>query len=179
MLKKLIILIFTNLFFSCDTNFKVIEKPTEYSEVIKNRQIIGALFSEKGDCFMCLQNTKRFSPNLTEIKIAEKILYKNISELNYRRINQGNGCPVIHNNLNLFRRQYFGYYNGNNEKIIYITFTKNRLSLIEKIKGFQKNESENWKKEIEVVFDGCSNHWEIKVNLTKKKLFEFGANGRG
>jgi hypothetical protein len=107
---------------------------------------------------MCLQNTKRFSPNLTEIKIAEKILYKNIRKINYRKINQGSGCPLIHSNLNKYRRQYFGYYNDENEKIIYITFNKNRLSLIEKIKGFQKDESENWKKERETVFDGCSNH---------------------
>ena len=178
-MKKLFILILTTILFSCNSNFKVIEKPTEYSEVIKRREIIGALFSEKGECFMCLQNTKRFSPNLTEIKIAEKFLYKNIREINYRKINQGSGCPIIHNNLNKYRRQYFGYYNDENEKIIYITFNKNRLSLIEKIKGFQKDESENWKKERETVFDGCSNHWELKVNLTKKTLFEFGVNGRG
>ena len=102
-MKKLFILTIITILFSCNSNFKVIEKPTEYSEVIKRREIIGVLFSEKGGCYMCFQNRNRFSPNLTEIKIAEKILYKNIREINYRKINQGSGCPIIHNNLHKYK----------------------------------------------------------------------------
>ena len=178
-MKKTYFLLFSILLISCSSNFKVIEKPTEYSEIIKCGQIVGANFYENGDCFMCLQNVKRFSPNLEEIKIAEKILRENIRKANYRKINQGNGCPIIHNNLNIYRRQYFGYINKKNEKVIYVTFNKNKLKLIEKIKGFQKDESDNWKKERESWFDGCSNHWEIKINLTTKSLFELGINGIG
>lgn len=178
-MRKISILIFTFLLISCGSDFKVIEKPTDYSEIVKRRKIIGANFSENGDCFMCLQNVKRFSPSLEEIKHAESILRENIRETNSRKINQGNGCLIIHNNLNKYRRQYFGYYNEINEKVIYVTFNKNELSLIEKIKGFQKDKSENWKKEKESWFDGCSNHWEVKINLKTEKLFEFGVNGSG
>lgn len=178
-MKKTLILIFCIQLFSCNSIFKVIEKPTDYSVIIKRRQIIGANFSEKGNCFMCLQNIKRFSPSLDEIKIAENILRKNLKKINKKKINQGDGCLVIHNNLNKYRRQYFGYYNEKNEKIIYATFNKNKLTLIEKIKGFQIDDSENWKKEKETVLDGCSNYWEIKINLTDKRLFELGINGRG
>jgi hypothetical protein len=128
---------------------------------------------------MRLQNVKRFTPNLEEIKNAENILRKKIRKTNSKKINQGNGCPIIHNNLNIYRRQYWGYYNEKNEKVIYVTFNKIKLKLIEKLKGFQKDESDNWKKERESWFDGCSNHWETKINLKTKELFEFGINGIG
>ena len=178
-MKKAFVLIVLSFLLSCSSEFKMVEKPTEYSEIIMRGQIIGAKFSENGDCFMCLQNVKRFTPSLEEIKNAEIILRKNIREINSKKINQGNGCPIIHNNLNIYRRQYWGYYNEINEKIIYVTFNKNKLNLIDKIKGFQKNNNDNWKKEREDWLDGCSNHWEIKINLTKRELLELGVNGLG
>jgi len=173
---SLILLIFL---VSCSSNFKVIEKPTNFSEIVKRRQIVGANFYENGDCFMCLQNVKRFTPNLDEIKKAEKILREKIREANHKMVNQGKGCPIIHNNLNIYRRQYFGYYNEKNEKVILVTFNKNKLTIIEKLKGFQRDESENWKKEKESWQDGCSNHWEIKINLATESLFEMYVNGIG
>lgn len=178
-MKKTFILLFSFFLFSCNSEFKVIEKPTEYSEIIKLRQIVDAKFSENGDCFMLLQKEKRFTPSLDEIKNTEKVLRKNIRKINSKKINQGDGCPIIHNNLNLFRRQYWGYYNEKNEKVIFITFNKNKLRLIEKIKGFQRDNNERWKTEREIWQDGCSNHWEIKVNLTTMELFEFRINGIG
>jgi hypothetical protein len=178
-MRKTFILLFTLFLVSCSSEFKVVEKPTEYSEIIKRRQIVGAKFLENGDCLMCLQNVKRFTPSLEEIKNAENILRKNIRKTNSKKINQANGCPIIHKNLNIYRRQYWGYYNEKNEKIIYVTFNKNKLKLIEKIKGFRKDENDNWKKERESWFDGCSNHWEIKINLETNELFEFGVNGIG
>lgn len=178
-MKKTFIVLFTFFIFSCSSEFKVVEKPTEYSEIIKRRQVVGAKFSENGACFMCLQNVKRFTPSLAEIKIAENILKKNIRKINAKKMNQGNGCPIIHRNLNIYRRQYFGYFNGKNERVIFVTFNKSKLTVIEKIKGFQIDESDNWKKEKENWFDGCSKHWEIKINLTTKELFDFGINGVG
>jgi hypothetical protein len=178
-MKKTFLLLFIFFIFSCSSEFKVVEQPTEYSEIIKRRQIVGAKFSENGSCFMCLQNVKRFTPSLAEIKIAENILKKNIRKINAKKMNQGNGCPVIHRNLNIYRRQYFGYFNEKNERVIFVTFNKSKLTVIEKIKGFQIDESDNWKKEKENWFDGCSKHWEIKINLTTKELFDFGINGVG
>ena len=60
-----------------------------------------------------------------------------------------------------------------------MTFNIHKLNLIEKLKGFQKDESDNWKNEREIWFSGCSNHWEIKINLTTKELFKFNINGIG
>ena len=179
---KLNIIITLILYFailSCKSDFIVIENPSQYSKVIKRGKVIGAVFSENGECFMCLQNEKRFTPNIEEIESAETILRRNIKEINYKKINQGDKCLVIHRNLSKYRRQYFGYFNEKNEKIIFVTFNKNRLTFIEKLKGFYQYESDNWKKEKETWFDGCSNHWEIKINLTKKSLFELGINGSG
>ena len=84
-MKKTFLLLFIFFIFSCSSEFKVVEQPTEYSEIIKRRQIVGAKFSENGSCFMCLQNVKRFTPSLAEIKIAENILKKNIRKINAKK----------------------------------------------------------------------------------------------
>ena len=84
-MKKNLLIILTFAFFSCTSNFKVIENPTEYSKVIKRGKVTGVIFSEKAECFMRLQNVKRFTPNIEEIESAEKILRKNIKAINYKQ----------------------------------------------------------------------------------------------
>lgn len=92
-------------------------------------------------------------------------------------MNQVGNCPIIHKNLKSYRRQYFGYIDGSGNKIIYATFNWDRYSLLDRLRGTYKDESENWKKEREMVLDGCSFHWEIKINLDTKELFDLGVNG--
>lgn len=178
-MKKVLILFLVILINSCSTEFKVIENPSDYSQVIKRKNTLGVIFSEKAICFLCLENFKRFTPTLDEIKFAEHVLKKNIRKTNNRRANQGGKCMVIHRNLNKYRRQYYGFYNSKNEKVIYATFNKYKLNFWEKIRGLSPDEDETWKKEIEMWLDGCSNHWEVKINLTTEELFEFSVNGNG
>lgn len=171
-------IILTFLFLmSCKTTFKIVENPTDYSTVIKKGRVTGVVFKENATCFLCLQDKKRFTPTIEEIEKAELILKRNLKTINQKRINQVHKCPIIHNHLKSYRRQYFGYIDKNGNKIIYVTFNWNRYNLLDRIRGYSKDESDNWKKEKEMVLDGCSYHWEIKINIDTKELFEFGING--
>jgi len=126
---------------------------------------------------MCLQDKNRFSPTIEEISKTERILEKKIKLANIPLLNQGQGCPIIHKNLNSYRRQYFGYTADNGDRIIYVTFNWDKYTLFNRLQGIEKDNSEKWKREIQGVLDGCSNHWEIKVNLTKEELFDMEVNG--
>ena len=168
---RLAILLLLVLTCSCNSSFHVIEKPTNYSTVIENRKFKRVIFLKDGNCLSCLKNKKRFSPTLNDIEKAEKILEGKIEAQNSPLVNQGFECPIIHRNLNNYRRQYFGYIEENGDKIIYITLNWDRL------KDHHKGESESWKKEKEMVLDGCSYYWEIKTNLTGEFLFDLSING--
>jgi len=156
---------------------KIIEKPSDFSTVIEYEKFQGVIFSDKALCFLCLQDKERFTPILNDIENAERILTQKIKNANKDLINQGNGCPIINRNLKNYRRQYFGYIDNNGDKIIYTTFVWDRYTLWDKLRGYYKDESENWKTEKEMVLDGCSYNWEIKINLNKSELFEFDVNG--
>ena len=171
-------IILTFLFLvSCKSTFKIVENPTDYSTVIKKGRVTGVVFQENATCFLCLQDKKRFTPTIEEIEKAEVILKNNLKTINQTRVNQVNKCPIIHKNLNSYRRQYFGYIDNNGNKIIYATFNWDRYTLLDRLRVYYKYESDNWKKEREVVLDGCSYHWEVKINLATKELFELGING--
>lgn len=169
---------------SCVSTFKIVEHPTEYSTVIKKGSVTGVMFKENGNCFMCLQDKERYTPTIDEIQKAERILIENLEKANESRMNQIGNCPIIHENLKSYRRQYFGYIDTNGDKIIYATFNWNKKAFSDKLykvydKLFNQHtpEGESWKREKEMIMDGCSYYWEIKINLNKEKLFELGVNG--
>ena len=169
------------LFFlvSCSSTFKIVEEPTNYSSVIEKGRVTGVIFKENGDCFLCLQDKERFTPTIAEIEKAEQILKKKLKTVNGQRMNQIDNCPIIHKKLTSYRRQYFGYIENNGNKIIYTTFNWDRYTLFDRLRGYYKDENENWKKEKEMVLDGCSYHWEISINLNTEELFELSVNGGG
>ncbi|CAM4356552.1 hypothetical protein [Gillisia limnaea] len=178
-MRKIIIILILFLLVSCKPTFETVEKPTDYSTVIEKGRVTGVIFSENGICFLCLGDKERFTPTIDDIEKAENILKRNLQTINNQLINQVHNCPIIHKNLNSYRRQYFGYIGSDGSKIIYATFNWDRYTLMDRIKGYHKDESDNWKKEKEMVLDGCSYHWEIKINLDVEELFELDINGLG
>ena len=176
-MKHFTIILTSLLLVSCSSTYKIVEQPTEYSTIIEKGRVTGVIFKENGDCFLCLQEKERFTPTIDDIQTAERILKENLAKANESRMNQFDKCPVIHRKLKSYRRQYFGYFDSNGHKIIYATFNWDRYSIFDGLRGYYKDESENWKKEKEMVLDGCSYHWEIKINLNTEKLFELGVNG--
>ena len=179
MKQRLFFILVVLIFMSCKTSFKVVENPTNYSTVIKKGNLIGVIFSSNSTCFLCDSYKNRFTPTLEEIEKAENIITEKIKELNNPIINQGNDCPIIHKNLNHYRRQYFGYVDVNGDKIIETLFSWNCFSILDKVRGCSKSEIEDWKQEKNTVLDGCSHHWEVSINLNKEVLFGLTINGIG
>jgi len=107
---------------------------------------------------------KGFNPNKDEILFTEQLINQHIEQLT--KFHEYGECPVIHKNLNNYFRQYVGYINEKGEKIIWINFIWKNSFVREEIS-----------KKIISVDDGCSNYWNVKVNLSKRILFEFLVNG--
>ena len=133
---------------------------------VKNNCFEGYIFEKDCDNKGVLNNEYLlFTPSEDEVIQAEKLLVNKIKDLNTKRYNQGKRCPVIHRNMKKYYRQYIGYINEDDEKIIWINF-------------IWKNQSpKNWNKEIIIVDDGCSFYWQVKVNLNSKNLFDLFVNG--
>lgn len=174
-----VFLTLTITLFGCSSAFRLIEKPTDYSIIVAKGKTYGTVFLENASCLYCEQFDTKFSPTVEDISLAEDILKSKIKTINADRLNQGQGCPVIHKNLNKYRRQYVGHIDTNGDKIIHVNFDWNRYSTLDNIRGIYKSESDSWKKEWKVVFDGCSYYWGVKINLDNEKLFDLSVNGFG
>jgi len=162
---------------SCKGQFYEVEKYKSSSTIIKRGKIESVLFSKDAECFLCNLAISRFTPTLKEINQAEIILQKNIKAANYPIYNQGNGCPVIHKNLKKYKRQYFGYMDGNGNKLLYVNFLWAKYTLFDQMKGFSKADFKEWKDQLVFGLDGCSHFWQIHINLTKQKLENLQVNG--
>jgi len=111
---------------------------------------------------------KSFTPTRKDIAKAEIALRTELKELNKRQINQQT-TPIIHKNLNKYKRQYFGIFDKNG----------NRILLINSFWGNAEETKEKWLKDKIYVLDGGSFYWNIKFNLDTDKLFDLQINGYG
>jgi hypothetical protein len=133
------------------------------AEHFKTRQFEVAIFPESSNEIM---QQNRFTPTKEEILKAENALKSKLKEVNINLENQYNS-PIIHRNLKKYKRQYFGYINGNGEKVLYI----NSL--------WKKNEKETkWLQQIKMVSDGGSYYWNIEYNLETDELINLSVNGK-
>lgn len=123
-----------------------------------------AIFPEKYQGFYTFKN--RFTPTKEEINRAEESLQIGLSKLNHQEINQSS-APIIHENLDKYKRQYFGYVNEKGEKILFINcfWDDNEFS------------DGSWLNGEVMVLDGGSYFWQVKYNLSTNKLFDLEVNG--
>jgi hypothetical protein len=142
-------------------------KTNNYEGVIFSKEYVGMLNGFKD----------KYTPSLGDIDSIEIILRQGIKMINKNKINQVDNCPIIHRNLNNYYRQYFGYIDSNGDKVIFINCLWSKIGFIDKIN--KEPIDTTWRYEEKIVMDGCSYYWSIKVNLTKKLLFDFGVNGLG
>lgn len=134
----------------------------------KGKNYRGLVFDSSFFVMKSIQNQiGRFTPSINEVENAEKILKTNISLINSKKINQGDGCPVIDRKLKKYFRQYIGFINERGEKVIWINLFWNK-NLLEKAKV-----------DIIGVNDGCSYYWDVQVNLNTKELTNLDINGKG
>jgi hypothetical protein len=145
---------------------------------IKKNGYEGVIFSKD---YIGLMNSsdKKFTPTQIDIDSAEIVLKKGVKKVNENRPNQVDNCPVIHRKLKKYKRQYFGFIDPNGDRIIFINcfWDQNGFHrFLDKV-FYDETDDTKWKTEEKFVLDGCSYYWSIKVNLTKKTLFDFGVNG--
>ena len=152
------------------------ENTSYQNTYIKTNNFEGVIFSKDYFTFI---GGERFTPTMSDIDLIEKILRKEIKEINVNRPNQIGNCPIIHKKLKKYKRQYFGYFDTNGDRIIFINCFWERGGFYEFIDRVFYNEppDNKWKTEEVFVLDGCSYYWSIKVNLTTKTLFDFCVNG--
>jgi len=110
---------------------------------------------------------ERFTPSEQEIAAAEQLIKAQLIKINQPLINQGRNCPIIHKNLDKYKRQYVGYINAQGEKVIWVNF----------IWGKRRDLLSGLNKGVITVLDGCSYYWNIKVNISKGTLYALQING--
>ena len=113
----------------------------------------------------------RWNPTEEDIAKAEKLIKKYIVrsvEKKHRLPNQYR-TPIVHQNLDKYYRQYLGRIDKRGRKILYVNcFWKDK-----------ENKFPDWKRKLIGICDGGSYYWDIKVNLKKKKCFDYSVNGNG
>lgn len=113
------------------------------------------------------QQQSRAILSCDDIKTAENILKNNLAVLYTNRTSQAKGCPNIRKKLYRYRRQYFGFINSKEEKIIWINMFWNK----------EFNNKSRY--EFISANDGCSYYWDIEVNITTNSLSNLQINGKG
>jgi hypothetical protein len=132
---------------------------------IENKGFIGYIFSKEHFVFLSIEKEKeRYTPTKDDIYLAECILIENKSFLKKNQDIQAY-CPMISENLENYIRQYVGFINKNDEKILWINFIW---------KGYAEDLVE---KDIVYPYDGGSLFWSIFINLNTKVLFNMKVNG--
>lgn len=136
---------------------------------IEQKKFSGYIFNEKHIVFMSIEDEKeRYTPTNEDIILAEQILKKEISCKSKYLFKQIENDPIINKKLIKYIRQYVGFINKSDDKIIWINFIW---------KG--KFTKEELAKDIIKVNDGGSYYWNVKVNLKTKNLSDLNINGRG
>ncbi|PWG78245.1 hypothetical protein [Pararcticibacter amylolyticus] len=136
---------------------------------IREKKIEGYIFpKEYRSSLVHFDDVKeRYTPIKEDVLRVEQLIKEQLVFINKPLINQGGNCPVIHKNLSKYARQYIGYFDQNNDKIIWVNFFIRR----------EKDQLSKLNKDLIFVLDGCSNYWNVKVNLNKGKLYDLRING--
>ncbi|RYU76088.1 hypothetical protein [Hymenobacter persicinus] len=119
--------------------------------------------------------SRRFTPTVTQIELAERILQKELRHYSRRKNLRGLG-PVIHTRLPKYHRQYLGYTSAQNEDIVFINAGRDQYTLLDRLQNLHPRNT-TWKYDYQIVMDGGSYYWRVEVNLTTGKLSGFGVNG--
>lgn len=136
---------------------------------IKGKNFSGYIFDSEKFALVSIENqVQRYTPTKEDICLAEKLLAKQIKDINKDQLNQTDGCPKIHKNLSKYVRQYVGFINDKQQKVIWINF-------------IWENEISDKKLQEDIIqsYDGCSYYWNVTVNLNNTQFYDLNVNGKG
>lgn len=119
---------------------------------------------------------KRFTPTQAQIAATEQALLAiNFDQISYRyelTDYYANYPQLIKSHLSNYKRQYYGFYNGQKHLCLFINFF---TEYTEEIHG----QPMYWLYYPVHVFDGGYGFWSVYYDLTAKKLFLYEHNGEG
>ena len=104
---------------------------------------------------------KRFTPTIEEVLQAENALKMQLKGMKVSVLYEN---PIIHKNLKNYRRQYFGIFGENGERILFIN-------------AFWDDDFSYWLDNEVSVDDGGSYFWNIKYDIKKNSFKDFMVNG--
>jgi hypothetical protein len=137
------------------------------SVYVKGKGYSGYIFKKEYFVMGSIENQQsRFTPTFEEVERAEKLVKARLPELNKHKINQYGTCPNIEKKLKKYIRQYVGLMNKTGEKVIWINM-------------LMHPSSDYASEDIIYVYDGCSNNWKVKVNITTGEVYDLDVNGQG
>lgn len=138
------------------------------STIIKNDSIFNRfIFSEEHFIWISIPFQKvRYTPTMEDILAAEDVLNNNLRYLEKHQMEQNGLPPYIYRCLKCYDRQYFGFINKKEERILFVNFIWSDRYPLEELE-----------KDIFIYYDGGSYYWSIFINITKKELFKMNVNG--
>ena len=160
-----LLLVITFLSFIC------FDLHSQEAKHVEGKRYEGYVFSDSFDVLLSIENQKgRFTPNEKVIEEFECNLHKSIDALTQDLPNQGKECPKINKRkLKKYARQYFGFYNNNNEYVLFVNFVW---------KGGSSKAIEGLSKDLVNVLDGCTLYWSIQYNIEKDEFNNLSVNTR-
>lgn len=166
------------LLFSCATTKTISTERHENIIPFKYKQLEGIILAKDDQMlFLGGYTGNRFTPTFDEIVKTEKFLKSNIKDINTPlMLNQGDGCPIIHENLKHYFRQYSGCFNKNGDRVLSINFLWDKYTIWHKIRGIY-DDRPKYREGYIFELDGCSYYWQIGINLTTMKVEIFSVNG--
>lgn len=133
----------------------------------KNGKGMGIVFSDNRLTFP-LTFTNRFTPNVSEIELADRILQDNITTIIDTAKQQGVSKNLKSKcSLKKYLHQYIGFRKDGKKFICIIMTYKNSLSRTDDIT------------QIISACDGGDNHVNVFINLDNLRIEEFSINGLG
>lgn len=97
--------------------------------------------------------------SLADVLAAEQCLREQMKAVD---TNQGQSIPHVYQKLGIYMRQYVGYVDIRGETIVWVN-------------AYCDNTPPH--SGIRFVHDGGDCFWEVKVNLTRKKIYDLSING--
>ncbi|RZK55897.1 MAG: hypothetical protein EOO59_10230 [Hymenobacter sp.] len=158
--------------------------PTQNSTLlgVKGPHVAGTIFTAdylfEFPSALTTDSVVRFTPTGPDIAAAEQLAATQLKALNHYHPNQTPGNPVLEKNLPAYFRQYVGYVNRQDEKIIHLNFYWTNYPNADKRKGYSDLRL-HYDSPYATTLDGGSYYWQVDANLTKRQLSNLWVNGFG
>lgn len=119
---------------------------------VEGKNYKGYIFPKEYENKYFVRSTNKFfTPTVDDIKEVERLLIVKAKDIKKNKISTQNKC-WNYNNLCKYNRQYFGEFDDNGNKLIFINFV------------LKKSTPNYWDKEIVILFeDRCENVWNDKI----------------